>query len=320
MKQLVLGLVILALVASTGFAHGGSYRGPSGEVPPNMRKPEDPPPPDSGGTPTPPPEEDPGDSHSPDDPNPGRPAPPPPDGDPGGDPGRVPGKAPDAPGPGSGAVTGPGGRKNSGPPPTTYDSWEFWWGYNKDAILNLKSRLMGSESRSSTEAGILSVGKGIGKSGSSTQAPTELAIQQRIIPSLERVLDDTDLNFDIRAGAVIALAKVGSTQSESIKGGIAKRLIDVMQNRNGKQHFSVEESGALALGILQFKDEAVLNALCDRITDKRAKGNPRTRAFALLALGLLEVKSTDASYERVADTLTSTVKSESTLKDLPVCA
>ena len=57
MKKLLLALVILAVAASTGYAHGGSYRGPAGEVPPSMRKPEDPPPPSEGGTPTPPPEE-----------------------------------------------------------------------------------------------------------------------------------------------------------------------------------------------------------------------------------------------------------------------
>ena len=214
MKRLLLGLVVLALMAGTGFAHGGNYRGPAGEVPPNMRKPEDPPPPNDQGTPTPPPEENPGTPTPPDNPNPGRPAPGgPPGSDDNGGPRPVAPRAPGADNGGPGTAT-QGGRRPGGPPPTTFDAWDFWWGYNKEHLLNLKARLKEGEAGAGTEGGILGLGKTHSGSTGGTQAPTDLAIQNTIIPALERVLDDLKQHFDIRAGAVIALGKVGSTQKD----------------------------------------------------------------------------------------------------------
>jgi HEAT repeat protein len=319
MRQLCIALVVLALVAVTARAHGGSYRGPHGEIPPNMRPPEDPPPPHGDGTPTPPPDEDPsGTPTGGDGPGNGRPAPPPQEPPGGGDVGRVPPRVPDGAGPGSGATTGPG-RKGNGPPPPTLDNWEFWWGLNKDAILDLKGALGARNRTAVTGVAILGAGRRLGKSPDGAQAPTLLAIEETIVPALERVVDDPDLHFDLRAGAVIALAKVASTLP-AVQASTARRLIDVMNNADGKQHFSVEESGALALGLLRCKDEVVLDALCDRALDGKRRGNPRTRAFALLALGLLEVEPTDDGYERVAQTLATVVRKETTFKDLPVCA
>jgi len=327
MKQIVLGLVILALVASTGFAHGGAYRGPAGEVPPNMRKPEDPPPPNEGGTPTPPPEENPGTPTPPDAPGGGRPAPAPPGGSDGnGNPGGV---APRAPGAGNGsggATTGNPRGKGSGPRPVTFESWAFWWGYNKDDILNLKARLKAGEQTSGTESGLLNVGdKHVRTKDSGTQGITDSKIVNEVYPALVKVLEDQDANFDIRAGAVIALGKIGASQPDlAVK--IAHRLIDIMNNKSGKEHFSVEESGALALGLLQLKDpeNVVLNALCDKALDRRGQTkNQRTRAFACLALGLLQVNMSDGEeiYGRVKSTLTEIVKSpKESLDDMAVCA
>ena len=60
MKKLLFLLVALALLwvyqsdVNVASAHGGSYRGPAGEVPPGQRDPKDPqPPPEAPGTPTP---------------------------------------------------------------------------------------------------------------------------------------------------------------------------------------------------------------------------------------------------------------------------
>jgi HEAT repeat protein len=317
MKKLLLALVMLAVAASTGYAHGGSYRGPAGEIPPGLRKPEDPPPPPDDGTSTPPPEEDGGQITPPDvrrGPGPGGM---PPESGPDGGPKPVRPIGPGGDGGGNGPTTGPG--KRPAPAGPTYDSWEFWWGYNKDDILNLKARLKSAEQISYTNDGSLGLGEYFGGSKGSVQAPTQLAIQGKIIPALERALADLDLNFDIRAGAVIALAKVGSTQ-DGFAGPIGARLIEIMNNKRGKQHFSVEESGALALGLLQNKDAEILSALCDKALDDRSNGNRRTRSFALLALGLLQVNKADAGYERVVDTLRTIIKNESKDNNLPVCA
>jgi HEAT repeat protein len=324
MKHVLLGLVILALAAGTAFAHGGSYRGPAGEVPPNMRKPEDPPPPSEGGTPTPPPEEDPGTPTPPDNGQPGgRPdAPPPPGSDDGG--GSRPQLPPAAGGgnAGGGANT-PGGQRRSGPPPTTFDSWEFWWGYNKDEILNLKQQLLGREGGAVTRDNPVGIGGSHERSGDSSIAPTMVKIQQTVIPALEAILDDQKAHFDIRAGAVIALAKVGSKdQPRALQSRIASRLIDIMKLKNPDEHFSVEESAALALGILQAKDEEIVNALCDKALDRRSAftKNERARAFALLALGLLEIQPSDPGYERVQATFKDVLTSKETNDNTPVCA
>jgi len=326
MKQIVLGLVVLALVATTAYAHGGAYRGPAGEVPPNMRKPEDPPPPSDQPTPTP--EEPPPDDGTPtpdDKPGPGRPGPvPPPGSDDGGGPKPVGPKAPGGDGAGGGAVTG-GPRKSSAPPPTTFDIWAFWWGYNKDDILNLKASLKGREKTVQTGGGILDVGGVHERDKAGTQGVTDSKIREVVIPALKRVLADQDAYFDTRAAAVIALGKIGASQPD-LAPEFAQILIDIMNNKSGNEHFSVEESGALALGLMQFKDEkgVVLNALCDKALDRRGSTkNQRTRAFSCLALGLLQVnKETDKdSYERVVETLRSIVKDpKESLDDLPVCS
>ena len=322
MKQLVLGLVVLALVASTGFAHGGNYRGPAGEVPPNMRKPEDPPPPSDKPTPTPDPDDKPGTPTPPDADGGGRPdAPPPPSGGDDGAPGRVLPPAAGAGGAGGGTAT-PGGGKRVGPPPVTFDSWEFWWGYNKDDILNLKARLMANESGSGTVGGMVGVGRKHERTAGSAASLTVVKIKDEVIPALEAILDDGKLHFDIRAGAVIALGKVGASFPD-FRGRIASRLIDIMTIKSGEEHFSVEESAALALGLLLSKDTEIVNALCDKALDTRGAftKNQRARAFALLALGLLQVNSTDETYDRVVETFRSIVKSEDEPNDnTPVSA
>ena len=69
---LAVALGVLAILAGDVYAHGGSYRGPNGGVPPGMREPSDPEPP-------PPPPSDPGapgGPTTPSDPTPGPTTPP----------------------------------------------------------------------------------------------------------------------------------------------------------------------------------------------------------------------------------------------------
>lgn len=316
MKRFVLGLTVLALACSSAWAHGGAYRGPAGEVPPNLRKPQDPPPPPDGGTPTPPPEEGPGGTPTPPDAGPGRGAPPPPPGSNPNGPGNVGGGVPGGGAPSGGTTTQPG-KKAAGPKALSYESWMFWWAYNKDVILQLKSALKQFEKGIQSGSAIGSFGRKHDRNKSDTATPTEEKILNVVLPALEKA-NDSKLHFDIQAGAVIALGKVGSTQPKH-SARIAKALIDIMKNKDGSSHFSVEESGALALGLLQNKDEGILTALCDTLTDGRAR--QRTRAFAAIALGLLEVAKDDAGYELVTETLRSIMKSsKEAQQDVQVCA
>jgi HEAT repeat protein len=313
MKRLLLGLTTLVCLAGLAFTHGGDYRPPSGEVPPSMRKPTDPPPPDQDPTPTPPPDDGGGTPTPPERPGSGQP---PPDGAGPGTSGRNIPKAPGAGGQGAGPTTRPGGR---GGPVRTFDAWDFWWSYNDDDILNLNARLKARENGAATSTVDLNVGKVFPHEGEAPAPDEDKAIREQVVPALEAALA-LDLHFDIRAGAAIALGKIGATQPSSARG-IAVRLMDIMNNVSGKEHYTVEESAALALGLLQNKDEQIVNALCDRLLDRKGTPNARTRAFAALALGLLRVGPGDASHDTVVSALREAVASDAeAMRDVPVCA
>ncbi len=135
MIAVALGLGLFVL-AEDAYAHGGAFRGPNGGVPPGMREPSDPEPP-------PPPPSDPGDPGgptTPSEPDPTGPTTP---------------TTPDtgaprdnSPPPSLGPTTGPKKRPTSGS--LSFDSWRFWWGYNNDAILNLKEEIYKSAPTSSS--------------------------------------------------------------------------------------------------------------------------------------------------------------------------
>ncbi len=270
--------VMLALPAAarTAYAHGGQYRGPAGEVPPDSRQPEDPPPPDTGGgTPTPP-DTGGGGTPTPPDSGGGTPTPPPDTGtpdNPGGTGGGVP---PTGAGPGGG--TGTGGKKLPAKKGPSYESWLFWWNYNKDEIINIKKavraglRASGGSFSDMAEAGGETVGV--------EQNITAKAVEARVVPILKDIAANSKLNFDIQASGVVGLAKIGRRESLSL-------IMQMAENRGVDQyHKVVEETAALSLGIMQDRSPAVRKFLGERASDVTAK-NTRTRCFAAFALGLL---------------------------------
>ncbi len=276
MRTLTLGLVAIALALASPtvtppvLAHGGHYRGPHGEVPPDSRGPEDPPPPDTdGGTPTPPPDGG------------GTPTPPP-DGS-GGTPTPPPSPPPDSPAPGTGGTPPPagpgpgtrtGGRQaRKGP---SYESWLFWWAYNKDEILNLKSRLRDVAVTGGAGTGVLVTGAGENKGA--IQNVTARAVEQEVVPVLKRFARDSKVHADIQSAAVLALAKIGRKEE-------VPYFQELARNKDGAVDKIVEESAALALGIMQNRDAAVRKFLSEVALDGDAKY--RTRCFAIFSLGLL---------------------------------
>src|SRR5688572_7084670 len=175
MRVLALSLVFVALLAPAStpvFAHGGQYRVPAGEVPPDSRDPSDPPPPEGNdGTPTPP-----------DSPPPGTPTPPPGGGE--GTPTPPPEGTPDKPG-GGGPVPpppgpgGPGGTSTGRTPARkgpSFDSWQYWWNHNKDALLGGRAAFRG-ESR----GGGFGEMDGVDIAGE-RQDMTAKAVESRVVP------------------------------------------------------------------------------------------------------------------------------------------
>ncbi|MHC4924716.1 MAG: HEAT repeat domain-containing protein, partial [Planctomycetota bacterium] len=311
MRRVLLGLIALGLVLTLpagmddALAHGGQYRGPAGEVPPDSRQPEDPPPPDSGGgTPTPP--DGPGGTPTPPDGG-GTPTPP----DSGGSdtpPDKTPPTGGDVPGPTGGPQ---GGTKTGGKLPTkkgpSYESWLFWWNYNKDEIINIKSTIRAGGPASSGDLGISTTGTG--RNESEAQNITARTIEADVVPTLKEFARNSKINFDIQSAAVLALAKVGRKEEIPLMMSMAKN------DGNDKYHKVVEESAALALGIMQDRSPAVRKFLSEIASDTDAK--IRTRCFSMYALGLLgEPDAAAGSGGEVLDVLKSLVAAKESSTDI----
>jgi HEAT repeat protein len=274
MKRLVLGFLGLlvglgatALLAPSALAHGGQFRGPGGAVPPGLREPSDPTPPPPPPPSTPPPTT-------------------PPDSTPpsGGPPPTTP---PSAPPP----VTGPppvSGPEEAGPrKPTSigYENWTFWWGNNKDDILNIKESIYRLSFTSDNP--LSQIGGARGNTADATRA-TEKQVKEILIPALHWAMDTKNkLHSDIESASYIALAKTTDDPAHIrlLQDGVKNEKLDKI----------TRESSALALGLLRRGEgrQAFDARELDRVRDflfetfENKDDDTRVRAFAMLALGLL---------------------------------
>jgi HEAT repeat protein len=265
-------LSVIGILASDAYAHGGSYRGPNGGVPPGQREPSDPEPP-------PPPPSDPGapgGPTTPSDPTPG-PTTPPDQGH--STPGDAPPPAPTAP------TQGPQKRRAT-TKTLTFESWRFWWAYNNDDILNLKKHIYSAKTVSSNPLFFSS--KKDEENRRSAQRPTERAIVRTIIPALMRSLNRKRDHEDIHGGALIALGKIGTaTYVPLFDDSLNDRY---KTDRGVRISFGPQatESAALALGLLPKLDDAGKEAV--RRSCIEAIGNDklrrRDRCWAAVSLGL----------------------------------
>lgn len=264
-------LGIFGYVAGDADAHGGSFRGPNGGVPPGLREPSDPEPP-------PPPPSDPGDPGGPTTPGGPAPAPttPPDSGGetPGGDPTPTP----------VGPTAGP--TKKTTTKSLTFESWRFWWGYNSDDILNLKSHIYSA--RTSSSSPIFFSSKKDEENRRNATRPTERAVMKTIIPALLATMDRPDDHEDVQGGAIIALGKVGTAKYiPKFEDAIWGRY----KNDKGqavKFGLQATESAVLALGLMPNIDDATretIRRVClDAINDDKLR--TRERAWAAVCLGL----------------------------------
>jgi len=274
MKKMLLFAVAFAAVsffaAEDADAHGGSFRGPNGGVPPGLREPSDPEPP-------PPPPTDPGTPGGPTTPSgPGGPATP-------DDPGRsTPGDS--NPPPPTGPANGP--KKPTTTKSLTFESWRFWWAYNSDDILNLKSHIYGSQTSSASP--LFFTSKADEANRRNAQRPTERAIVQKIIPALQRSLNRPKDHEDIHGGALVALGKVGTIDFVSIFEAAANNRFKTEKGINVKFGYQATESAVLALGLLPKLDARgkaeVRKVLLDVLDNEKLRS--RERAWAAICLGL----------------------------------
>ena len=296
MRRILTTAAAVALVASPGmvseaFAHGGSYRGPAGEVPPDSREPSDPPPPPEGGGPQTPGGENPGGPTT-GGPDAGGPSTPSGGGSGGGPSTGGGGGGPSTGGGGSGGPSTGGGPGKRGGKGAGYEDWTFWWNYNKDEILQLKSAVK------RMQKGVMTGGP-MGKKGGSSQpirSATDAAIQEQIVPVLRQFMDAKEISFHIQSAAELGLAKIGDTSIiETLKkmalNGTAPSGPGQTGASTGKvYHREVEESAALAFGLLQQDTPEIRSFLIDIVKDPKRDGT-YTRPFAAISLGLLGAKN-----------------------------
>jgi HEAT repeat protein len=267
---IVLGVVGF-LMADDVYAHGGSFRGPNGGVPPGLREPSDPEPP-------PPPPSDPGSPSGPTTPSGPAPGPETPQ-DQGHD-------TPDSNPPPAPVGPSQGPQKKTATKSLTFESWRFWWGYNNDDILNLKSHIYSS--RTSSSSPIFFSSKKDEENRRNAQRPTERAVMKTIIPALVRTINRPGDNEDIHGGALVALGKVGSSKYVPI---FEDALWNRFANEKGQRidfGYQATESACLALGLLPNLDESAKELVRRICLDALADGNLRTRerCWAAVCLGL----------------------------------
>lgn len=300
----VLGIGLLyAWTADEVWAHGGNYRGPAGQVPPSGRTPNDPtPPPTPGGGTTPgggsvgggttpggPPTTAPGPAGLPVGPRAGGPTGP-------------------AAGPRAGGTT-PGGRRKASRA-EGFERWEFWWAYNREPFLELKSKI--NQGGESTDSSDYLLGKADKDNVQDTTRPTATVVRDKVIPTLVAAVSDSF--FDVRAAAVIALGKVGE-----------KSEIPAIMKAFRDENKQVRESACLALGILGDPEPIpqLVEIMNDSADGKRLLGRSnildRTRAFSAIALGLIGMNNLEGS-QAVLEPLLKILDQKEAAQDIPVAA
>ena len=279
-KLLILGVLAAGAAWSlqgSAVGHGGTYRGPGDTVPPGGG---------GGGGGGGPANPGPSGPTAPGPSNPGAPGP------------STPGGAGAAPGAAtSGPVTG---ATESG---VDLTKWEFWWGFNKEPYLNLKSFLHSGNILTGSDDFYL--GHGTKDQAKDNLRPSPEEIRNKVVPALLKVLEDERAN-DIIDSSLIALAKIGDVTdaggTSDFQASIAKFLDNSSQQ--------IAETAAIALGILA--DEDAIPMLTGLLKDEppgrklvgKAEVPVRTRAFAAYGLGLIAYRSSsNETRQKIAYTL-----------------
>lgn len=273
MNKLLFACAVSASLAlpSLSFAHGGTYRGPGDTTPPS-----------GGGG---------GGGGGPSTPGPAGPGTPGPSGP--STPGAVtPGSPAGGPGGPSKPKTGAG---ENGPDLTV---WQFWWGFNKEPYLNLKSHIHGGAVVTGSDEYYL--GRGERDQSKDTLRVSEETIRQVIVPRLLEALAKENSN-DIKSSCMVALAKIGDAKGEDGKSTIAEAIKPYLTS--GSQELS--ETAAVALGILANPENIkLLDAMLhNNLPYLRSSGvaivkdvDTRTRAFAAYGLGLIGARATSKDH------------------------
>ncbi len=296
MKKLLFAAALIAggavLLQDLSSGHGGTYRGPGDTVPAG-----------GGG----------GGGGGPSSPGSGGPS------APGGGGPSSPGPAsPGAPGGGPGGSGGgpqsPGGGGDAGPDLTI---WDYWWGFNREPYINLKSHIHSGAVVTGSDDFFL--GRGEKQQARDSLRPSEATIRSTVVPELQNALR-TERSNHIVTGAMIALAKIGDPKGEDGKpeDGFSQDIKKFLADGNQE----IAETAGLALGILASETPANLEILTALVNNKSdvlrsqhevqltGSISDRSRAFAAYGLGLIGYKAKDENRKQIVDTLTKLFEGE----------
>jgi HEAT repeat protein len=262
-------VALCATISPDAFAHGGTYRGPGDVLGP----------PDPGGPVTPPDDGDPPDTGG----NPPT--------TPGGNPPTTPGGGPPpggSPGRDPSARTGSGLQKRKNAGVEGFDTWQYWWEYNKDRFLDVRERL--ASGATTTDGGGYLLGNGLKSRAVISTRPSAAVIEQRIVPLLVSVLDESER--DLVDSAVLALGRIVPRNS-------AASCIDEITSVLNSPDASVRQSAILSLGVLGSRDAVptLVEILGDTEIGRKTLGlngkiQEIERSFAAFAIGYIGAPDT----------------------------
>lgn len=219
---------------------------------------------------------------------------------PGSAPAGLPAGTPTSPG-GNRGIPLPAGSRSPGSGGTLgldLSSWYYWWGFNMESFLELRSRLEGDAAFSGSDGFFLGHGRRPGPASFGSR-PDEQQVTQQIVPALKRALHPRPSNDTLEA-IVIALARIGNDRPVRERMEIESLIRPFLREKNGK----TSRTAVAALGILGHDPSAILlgEILLDQDEGRRALDESRvptaTRAFAAYALGLLANRSENEDVRR----------------------
>ena len=236
-SHLLSAFALVYLLQGSADAHGGAYQGPGSTTAPADMVPP------TGGTPAPKTSGD---------------TPPP------------------AAGTGSGAANtpAPAGPSSAAGAAPTFDMthWGLWWKFNKESLLDLRTRL--------------SRGKVISGNGAWGR-PSARLINDHVLPVLFDSMEDASYDGLI-SGSIVALGRIGTPQHE--------RMATAFDSAFGRKSGEVRETAALGLGLLgQHTSMERLTELLSEPESYREDfgytANDRMRAYAAYGIGYLASRS-----------------------------
>jgi len=234
------------------------------------------------------------------------------------------------PGGGTGSVPGPlpGLTGQAGPVTgglalgsADFTVWQFWWGFNKEPYLKLRSAIHSSRPRTGDDTYF--IGRGAKEFSRSTLRPKEQVIRGEIVPALLAALEHEHQN-DIVTGCLIALAKIGDAKDEQGQSAFQQVIEEFLKDGNQE----VAETAAVALGILanDASIELLTGLMMNTDVGRQAVGSSsvsyRTRAFAGYGLGLIGHQTKDnATRRQIAESLIDVLQlPRQSTRDLKVAA